>query len=308
MRKITPFNVVDGIYFKQECANETGSIKDRFIMYWLDHMERNGKLKKGDTIIEASSGNTGISLSYFGSKRGYNVKIVMPQNMSIERKNLIKNNGSELLECDAGDFALAASIRDNKILKYGFHSPLQFSNQLNIDAHYWTTGLEIISQFNSINPSKSIDVFVSGVGTGGTLIGVAKRLREFFPCVKIVAVEPEESAVMSSRNAAVHKIQGIGDGFIPQIVKGTGKNGLHELIDEVALVHSEEAIQKAKELAQKGHYVGISSGANFAVSQKYSQEGKNVVTVFADGASKYISMGLKVNENIEKPCEDLCRI
>ena len=279
------------IYAKIECTNPTGSIKDRFIFHWFDDMERDGRIKIGDTIIEASSGNTGISLAYFGRKLGYKVKVIMPENMSVERKKLIRKPGAELIECKAGDFKLAAMIRDEEIKRFGYKSPLQFSNPLNVETHYLTTAKEIVYQFEEINPGRSIDVFVAGVGTGGTLIGVAKRLKEMYPNVRIIAVEPEESAVMSGKLRGKHSIQGIGDGFIPDIVRGN-KNGLNELIDEVATVHSDAAIETARELAKKGYGVGISSGANFAVAQRYLRRGNNVVTIFPDDAKKYKTLGL----------------
>jgi cysteine synthase A len=258
--------------------------------YIIEESEKQGLLRPGMTIVEASSGNTGIALSYFAREKGYPVIIIMPENMTDERKMILKKLGAQLVLCPKGNFAEAVRIRD-KIAKKPLHfNPDQFSNLLNAECHYKTTAQEILDQIAT--HSRSIDAFVSGVGTGGTLIGCGKRLREAFPAVKIVAVEPSESPVMSKGQPAIHGIQGIGDGFVPALASD-GKGGLNSLIDQVICVSTSEAKDAAKYLAEaKRICVGISSGANFVAAKKIASSCGTVVTVFPDGFSKYKSQGL----------------
>ncbi|MCK4998911.1 MAG: cysteine synthase family protein, partial [Anaerohalosphaera sp.] len=234
--KETPLIKIGRIYAKLECTNPCGSIKDRIAKYIIEQSEKKGSLKPGMTIVEATSGNTGISLSCYAKKKGYKSVFIMPQNMTDERKKLIKDLGAELILCSDGDFAEAAAIRDEMAKKPGFFNTDQFSNPLNVQCHKLTTGKEIIRQIQQF--SKKIDAFVAGVGTGGTLIGVGIALKELFPNVRIVAVEPTESAVMSGGTKGSHGIQGIGDGFIPAIASD-GKGGLNPLIDEVICVSTD---------------------------------------------------------------------
>ena len=286
----TPLILVDGIYAKLECTNPCGSIKDRIAKYIIEENERNGILKKGMTIVEATSGNTGISVSYWGVKKGYRVIIVMPENMTAERQQIIKDMGAELILCKAGDFAGAAKIRDEMATQPGFFNPDQFSNPLNVECHYKTTGQEILAQMKG--HSSNIDAFASGVGTGGTIIGVAKAIKDKNPNLHVVAVEPAESAVMSGKPAGMHGIGGIGDGFIPAIASD-GKGGINSLINEVCCISTKEAIQAADYLNKEhGYCVGISSGANYLVSQQLLKKYKTVVTIFPDGYFKYQSQGL----------------
>lgn len=286
----TPLLKVDGIFAKLECTNPLGSIKDRMAKYVIDQSEKLGLLKPGMTIVEASSGNTGIALSFFAREKGYHVVIVMPENMTKERKRIVKSLGAELILCSEGNFEEAVKIRNELAQKYGYFNPDQFSNPLNVECHYNTTAQEILDQIKTY--SERVDAFVGGVGTGGTLIGCAKRLREVFPKVKIIAVEPSESPVMSGGKPGIHGIQGIGDGFIPALASD-GKAGLHSLIDEVVCVSTEEAKKSAQYLADaKSACVGISSGANFLVAKRAAEVNATVVTVFPDGFSKYKSQGL----------------
>jgi len=286
----TPLVKVDGIYAKLECTNPCGSIKDRIAKYIIDESERKGLLKKGMTIVEATSGNTGISVSYYGVSKGYKVIIVMPENMTKERQKIIRHMGAELVLCKAGDFVEAARIRDEMAKQPGFFNPDQFSNPLNVECHYKTTGQEIISQMKE--HSNSIDAFVAGIGTGGSIIGVAQALKEINPKVYIAAVEPTESAVMSGKPSGLHGIQGIGDGFIPAIATD-GKDGLHRYIDKVICISTQEATEAAKYLCDKhGYCVGISSGANYLAAKQLSKKFATVVTVFSDGYLKYQSQGL----------------
>ncbi|MFI5385478.1 MAG: PLP-dependent cysteine synthase family protein [Fimbriimonadales bacterium] len=301
MNARTPIVELDGIYAKLECVNPTGSIKDRIAEYIVDESERRGLLRPGMTIVEATSGNTGIALAKYGREKGYAVVIVMPSNMTEERKDLIRGFGAELILCKDGDFAEAVSIRDEMAAKPGFFNPDQFSNELNVECHRTTTGQEILEQVPG-----PIDAFVAGVGTGGSLIGVGKALRERYPLVRIVAVEPEESAVMSGGEPGPHRIFGIGDGFIPPIAQN-GEGAVHDLIDEVERVDSAEAVEAASILrARYGLCVGISSGANFLAAKRQKSGHAAVVTLFADGYVKYRSHGLREAIEPECPHADYC--
>jgi cysteine synthase len=287
----TPLVEVDGVFAKLECANPCNSIKDRIARYIIDESERRGLLRPGMRIVEATSGNTGIAMSYYAARKGYKITIVMPENMTEERKQIIRDMGADLVLCAAGDFAGAAAIRDEMARQEGHFNPDQFSNPLNTECHYGTTGQEIIRQMMATD--RSVDAFVAGVGTGGTLIGVGQALAEPFPDVCIAAVEPAESAVMSGGKPGPHGIQGIGDGFIPALASD-GHGGLHPAIKEVIAVSTEDAKAAALYIQeQSGLCVGISSGANFLAAKKLRDRFGTVVTVFADGYSKYQSQGLK---------------
>ncbi len=293
----TPLLEVDGIYAKLECANPTGSIKDRMVRYIIEQSEKQGILKPGMTIVEATSGNTGIALSLFARERGYSIIIIMPKNMSDERKRILRKLGANLILCSEGNFKEATKIRDEMAKKPNYFNPDQFSNPLNVECHYKTTAREILVQ---IKPhSDRIGAFVAGVGTGGTLIGVGKRLKEVFPDMRIVAVEPSESPVMSGGEPGTHGIQGIGDGFLPPLVSD-GAGGLNELIDEILCVSTSDAKETAQYLGDVGICVGISSGANFCVAKRIAKKYGTTVTVFPDGYSKYKSLGLAKNRN--GPC------
>lgn len=286
----TPLVEIDGIFVKLECVNPCGSIKDRIAEYILTRSIEQGILRPGMKIVEATSGNTGISMAYFGRKMGFEVVIVMPENMTEERRKLIRDLGAELILCSKeGSFTEAAQIRDDLARDPSYFNPDQFSNPLNVECHQRTTGQEILDQF----PSTATPVaFVAGVGTGGTLIGVGSALRARYPAIRIIAVEPAESAVMSGGAANPHGIYGIGDGFIPAIA-GDGKGGLNPLIDEVVAIRSEDALATAAELRETyGFCVGVSSGANFLAAQRIQQQHGSVVTVFSDGYLKYRSCGL----------------
>lgn len=306
----TPLIEADGIYAKLECVNPTGSIKDRIAEYILQKSENKGLLKPGMKIVEATSGNTGIALSHFARKLGYDVTIVMPENMSQERKDRIQDLGAKLILCPHGDFAEAVRIRDEIVNSNPerYFNPDQFSNPLNVECHYNTTGQEIISQLRLFQLHHGIDAtpvhaFVAGVGTGGTLIGVSQSLRECYSTY-IVAVEPSESNVMSGGSKGDHFIQGIGDGFIPPIASD-GQGGLNSLIDEVICVSSEEARDAAQWLRKElGFCVGISSGANFLVAKQLAGRFENIVTVFPDGYKKYKSFGLDRCEKGKCPHEE----
>ena len=266
------------IYVKLEKYNLAGSIKDRAVYYMVENLEKNGLL------VEATSGNTGIALSMIGSLKGYKVIIVMPETMSVERRTLMKAYGAELILTD-GSLGMKGSIEKmNKLLSENsnYISLKQFDNEYNPLAHYETTGVEIYNQV------KDIDIFVCGVGTGGTISGVGKYLKEQNPNIKVVAVEPEGSPVISKNKKGSHKIQGIGAGFIP-------KNYNENVVDEVMTITDEESYKGVRIMAQKeGILVGISSGANIYAALKLCEmyPDKKIVTVAPDGIDKYMSMGI----------------
>ncbi len=284
----TPLIKIEGIYTKLECTNPLGSVKDRIAKYIIKKSERQELLKKGQPVVEATSGNTGIALAYYGRLAGHPVTIVMPCDMTEERKCRIKEFGAELILCAEGNFAEAKEIRDKLAAEKGYFNINQFANPLNTDCHYRNTGQEIIRQIPVI-----ADAFVAGVGTGGTLIGVGQALREINLSTYIAAVEPLESAVMSGGKPGKHQIQGIGDGFIPEIVRGP-RTGLHELIDEVLCISGQEALAAAHYIEKEHHFcVGASSGANFLAAKKLAERFKTVVTIFPDSYDRYSSVGLK---------------
>ena len=272
------------LYVKLEKYNPAGSIKDRAVYYMVENLEKNGILKKGDVLVEATSGNTGIALSMIGSLKGYKVIIVMPETMSIERRTLMKAYGAKFILTD-GSLGMKGSIEMmNKLLSENtnYISLKQFDNEYNPLAHYETTGVEIYNQV------KDIDIFVCGVGTGGTISGVGKYLKEQNLNIRVVAVEPEGSPVISKNKKGSHKIQGIGAGFIP-------KNYNKNVVDEVMTITDEESYKGVRIMAQKeGILVGISSGANVYAALKLCEmyPDKKIVTVAPDGIDKYMSMGI----------------
>ena len=281
----TPFvQLSDKIYAKLESVNPGGSIKDRPVKWIIDDAEKNNLLKPNDTIIEATSGNTGIALAMIGAERNYNIKIVMPCDMSEERKILLKMFGAELIEVPEGDFEQAISLKDEIVEEEGYFSLNQFNNPLNVECHYKTTFKELLN--HSLTIGKYISAFVSGTGTGGTIMGVQKGFSEFDNRVKMIAVEPAESPVMSGGEKGLHGIQGIGDGsqFLVDLDK----------IDEVLTVSTEAAKIRCKELAlDNGLLVGISSGANILAAEnwvKINNPSGIVFTILCDRGERYSSM------------------
>ena len=272
----------DKLYGKFEAINPGGSIKDRPVKYILDSYEKDGLLKKGDTIIEATSGNTGISLAMMCAERGYKCVIVMPSDMSIERKQMMKFYGAELIEVGEGDFDGAIETKE-MIAKEQFYIELnQFNNPLNVECHKETTCLEIINQ----SFGKDISAFIAGTGTGGTLMGVQKGFSNLNRDVKIVAVEPAESPVMSGGEKGLHGIQGIGDGskFLVDLDK----------VDEVITISTEEAKKRSLRLAKEnGLFVGISAGANVLAAERWIEQNNPdgiVVTILCDRGERYFSV------------------
>lgn len=281
----TPIVQLEGenIFIKMEKFNPGGSIKDRTALGMIIDAENKGYLKKGSIIVEATSGNTGIGLALIGRLKGYKVIITMPESMSEERRAIISSYGATLVLTEAQKGMSGAIERAKEIVKEDKYNymPEQFNNPANPMFHYETTGQEIINQLNDL------DIFTAGVGTGGTITGVAKRLKEFNKKVITVAVEPSKSAVLSGKNPSPHKIQGMGAGFIPKIYEG-------QFVDEVITITDEEAIDTAVEVSSKtGILVGISTGANVAAARKLANKyGKNkkILTISPDGGEKYMSM------------------
>lgn len=287
------------VYVKLESFNMTGSIKDRMAYHIIQESYKNGWLKEGDEIIEATSGNTGISFSAIGKALGHNVKIFMPNWMSKERIDIIKNFGADIRLVSSEEGGFLGSIQMTK--EYAKKNdnvflPRQFDNGLNVDAHYTTTGPEIYSQINGLG--KKVDAFVAGVGTGGTVMGVGKYLKEQTANVKIHPLEPSNSPTLTTGyKVGAHRIQGISDEFIPSIVELTK-------LDEIIKVDDGDAIIMAQKLAKElGIGVGISSGANFLgaiLAQNNLNEEATVVTVFSDSNKKYLSTDLAKEEPVKE--------
>lgn len=273
------------IYAKIEFFNPCGSVKDRICSSMIESAERRGKISPGDTIIEPTSGNTGIGLAFVCATKGYKLVLTMPETMSVERRNILKSFGAELILTEGkkdmlGAVESAQRLSDEK----GYYQPQQFRNPANPEAHRNTTALEIINQIG--RP----DAFIAGVGTGGTITGVGEVLRkEYGKNVRIVAVEPLKSPVLSGGKHGLHEIQGIGAGFIPEVLN-------MDIIDEVIQVSDEDAFETAKMLIrEEGILCGISSGANFFAAMKVAGDlgkGKRVVVIFPDTGERYLSTRL----------------
>ena len=284
--KLNNFNVENAaeVFVKLEKYNPGGSVKDRAALGMIEAAERDGLLKEGSVIVEPTSGNTGIALAMIGKLKGYKVIIVMPDTMSKERRDLITAYGAELVLTE-GIKGMKGAIEkaEEMVEKHGYFMPQQFENFANSLKHYETTANEIYEDI------KDLDVFVAGVGTGGTVSGIAKRLKELNPNVKVVAVEPKSSPVISGGNPGAHKIQGIGAGFIPGIYEG-------KYVDEVMTVDDNDAIRTAVEFAEKESVlIGISSGAAVYAAIEIAKTigaGKKVLAIAPDGGEKYISMGI----------------
>lgn len=271
------------IWGKAEYLNHSGSVKDRPIKNILDRAEQAGLLKKGDTIIEATSGNAGISFAMMAAERGMQCVIVMPSNMSQERKKMLRAYGAELIEVEPGDFDGAILLRDKLSEERGWFNGNQFHSPWNIEAHQIGTGPEIIHQatMNCFIPS----CFVSGTGTGGTIMGAGVLLKEYYTDMKLVAVEPKESAVMSGGQPGLHGIQGIGDGskFLVDL----------QVLDKIITISTDEAKQFTLELSRKfGVFVGFSAAANVLATLRFLEENDldNGVTILCDRGDRYLSM------------------
>jgi len=274
------------IYAKAEFFNPGGSIKDRIALNMLEEAERSGALRPGMTIIEPTSGNTGIGLALCGVRKGYKVIIVMPENMSDERKKIIRALGADLV-LTPPELSIDGSVQEALRLASSsdeYFVPQQFENLANPQAHYKTTAREIVEQLG-----KKIDIFVSGIGSGGTLQGIASYLLEQNPDCKIVAVEPKNVSALLGHEPGLHQIQGIGDGFVPAVLDT-------KIITDIVEVSDDDAINTARELARvQGFLVGTSSGANVWAAKKMADKyGKDkvIATVLADRAERYFSTSL----------------
>ena len=281
------FNLKARIIAKIESFNPGGSVKDRIAKAMLDEAEARGLVNKDTVIIEPTSGNTGIGLCMVGASRGLRVIIAMPETMSIERRNLMKAYGAELVLTDGSKGMKGAIAKAEELAKEIPNSfiPSQFTNPANPNIHYLTTGKELFEDTDG-----NIDFFVAGVGTGGTISGVGKYLKEKKPSIKVVAVEPETSPVLSKGTPGPHKIQGIGAGFVPDTLNTS-------IYDEVLPISNEEAFEKGRESARtEGLLVGISSGAALAAAIKLAQrpenEGKTIAVLFPDTGERYLSTAM----------------
>jgi cysteine synthase A len=271
------------IYVKMESANPGGSVKDRISLAMIEAAEKDGRLKPGDTIVEPTSGNTGIGLAMVAAVRGYRLILTMPESMTVERRKLLKAYGAEIVLTPADRGMTGAVEKAEEIAREkGYFQPMQFANPANPEIHRRTTAKEIIEDLGRV------DIFVSGVGTGGTVTGVGEVLREKFGGVRVVAVEPEDSPVLSGGKPGRHRIQGIGAGFVPEILNT-------KIYDEIIRVRAEDAIAASRLLARReGILGGISAGANVhaAMIESARHPGKTVVTVICDTGERYLSTDL----------------
>jgi cysteine synthase A len=277
------------VYVKLEFQNPGASVKDRIAISMIEAAEREGKLKPGDTIIEPTSGNTGIGLAMVAAAKGYKAILVMPETMSIERRNLLRAYGAQLVLTPGPEGMKGAIKRAEEILAEnpGYFMPQQFKNQANVKIHIETTGPEIVEAIKSHDGK--LDAFVAGIGTGGTITGAGQVLRENFPGIKIVAVEPAASPVLSGGKPGPHKIQGIGAGFVPDILNTS-------IYDEIIQVENEEAFETARRVAkEEGILGGISSGAAIFAALKVAKQlgkGKRVVAIVPSNGERYLSTPL----------------
>ena len=277
-------NLETPITVKVEFFNPGGSVKDRVALAMIEDAERSGKLRPGATIIEPTSGNTGVGLALVSAVKGYKLILTMPETMSVERRNLVKAYGATV-KLTPGKDGMAGAIRAAEELRDATPGAVilqQFENPANPQRHYETTGVEIWNQTDG-----KVDIFVAGVGTGGTVSGIGKRLKENNPAVQIVAVEPASSPVLSGGKSGAHKIQGIGAGFVPKTYNP-------DVIDEVLQVENDDAIRTGRELAaEEGLLVGISSGAAvyaaIQLAKRPENKGKRIVALLPDTGERYLS-------------------
>ncbi|WP_283651526.1 cysteine synthase A [Ileibacterium valens] len=272
---------------KVEMFNPAGSVKDRIAKNMIESAEKEGLLKPGTTIIEPTSGNTGIGLAAIAANKGYNIILTMPETMSVERRNLLKAYGAKIVLTEGSKGMKGAIAKADELAKEieGSFIPSQFSNPANPAIHYQTTGPEIYKDLDG-----KVDIFVAGVGTGGTLSGTGKYLKEQNPEIQVVAVEPASSPVLKEGKAGPHKIQGIGAGFVPDTLDT-------KIYDEIIEVKDEDALSTGRELAQKeGLLVGISSGAAVWAAEELAKrpenEGKNIVVLLPDTGERYLSTAM----------------
>lgn len=286
LNRVVPEDAAD-IYVKLEFFNPAGSIKDRIALAMIERAEREGKLTAGGTIVEPTSGNTGVGLAMVAAAKGYHLVITMPETMSVERRKLMQGYGAELILTPGADGMKGSIAKAEELVKEkGYFMPMQFENPANPAIHEATTGAEIIAAFGKDNLP---DVFVAGVGTGGTLTGIGHALKKANPATKVYALEPAESPLLKEGHGGKHKIQGISAGFIPKVLD-------KDVYDGIVEISSDDAIATAREVAHKeGILVGISAGANIKGAIELAKKlgkGKKVITVSPDGGDRYLSTDL----------------
>ncbi|WP_462421790.1 cysteine synthase A [Salinicoccus sp. Marseille-QA3877] len=285
LNSLTDENSAD-VYVKLEFMNPGSSVKDRIALAMIEAAEKAGEITKDTMIVEPTSGNTGIGLAMVAASKGYKTTLVMPDTMSKERRNLLRAYGAELVLTPGADGMKGAIKKAGELAeKENYFMPQQFENMANPEIHEKTTGVELVNQMEGL----SIDGFVSGIGTGGTVTGAGKVLKEHHPNVKIYAVEPTDSAILSGKEPGPHKIQGIGAGFVPKTLNT-------EIYDEVSVVSNDEAMEVGRELAAKeGILGGISSGAAVKAGLDAAKElgkGKNVIVILPSNGERYLSTAL----------------
>ncbi|MEH6940671.1 cysteine synthase A [Bacillus sp. JJ722] len=274
------------VYVKLEYMNPGSSVKDRIALAMIEAAEASGELKPGSTLIEPTSGNTGIGLAMIAAAKGYKAVLVMPETMSIERRNLLRAYGAELV-LTPGPEGMGGAIRKAEELakEQGYFVPQQFKNEANPEVHRQTTGKEIVAQFGD----EQLDAFISGVGTGGTITGAGEVLREAYPNIKIIAVEPSDSPVLAGGKPGPHKIQGIGAGFVPDILNT-------QIYDEIIPIQNEAAFEYARRAAkEEGILGGISSGAAILAALQVAKQlgkGKKVLAILPSNGERYLSTPL----------------
>ena len=273
------------VYLKLEYMNPGSSVKDRIALAMIEAAEQSGQLKAGDTIIEPTSGNTGIGLAWVAAAKGYKAILVMPDTMSLERRSLLRAYGAQLILTPGAEGMKGAIGKANELAEqHGYFIPQQFENPANPEIHRNTTGKELVEQFPD-----GLDAFISGVGTGGTVTGAGEVLKEKFPEIKVYAVEPTDSPVLSGGKPGGHKIQGIGAGFVPKVINT-------EIYNEVIKVSNEDAFETSRRVGQEeGILGGISAGAAVHAALQVAKQlgkGKKVVAIIPDNGERYLSTAL----------------
>jgi cysteine synthase len=273
------------VYLKLEYFNPGSSVKDRIALAMIEAAEKAGKINPGDTIVEPTSGNTGIGLAMIAAVKGYNAVLVMPDTMSVERRNLLRAYGAELVLTPGSEGMKGAVAKAEELVnEKGYFMPQQFQNEANPEVHRQTTGKEIVESMG-----QQLDAFVAGIGTGGTISGAGDVLRKAYPSIKIYAVEPKDSPILGGGKPGPHKLQGLGPNFVPDTLN-------REIYDEIIHVSTEEAFEAAREAAKKeGILSGISSGAAIHAALQVAKElgkGKKVLAVIPDNGERYLSTPL----------------